>query len=408
MNLVRAGTRPEISLLLSCSRPRIDSEHTDRIKDLFQNNIDWNYLLNLAERHGLIPLLFHHLNSICPEAVPGPILSRLKNHFNATLGYNRFLMGELLNLLNLFENHGILAVPFKGPILAYSVYGDLSLRQFADLDILIAEKHVLKAKELLLSQKYLPIFKLSPVQERAYIQSGYEYNFEHERTRVRLEIHWKCFPGGLSFSLTLKEIGKRLKRVHIFDQEVLTLSPEDLLLSLCVHGYKHCWEALGLVCDVANLIQIHQEMDWDLLAEEAHRFGSDRILFTGLYLAKHFLDVNLPDSLWQKVLSDTKVKLLVCKVAGRLFDDRDESPGIFEISLFHIKSMTLWRDMVRYSFYLLIPPALIDHKILELPPSFSFLYFLIRPLRLLGKYTVGRLINSPPASEVSAAKENRE
>jgi len=36
----------------------------------------------------------------------------------------------LLKLLDLFENHGIPAVPFKGPVLASSIYGDLSLRQF--------------------------------------------------------------------------------------------------------------------------------------------------------------------------------------------------------------------------------------------------------------------------------------
>jgi hypothetical protein len=153
---------------------------------------------------------------------------------------------------------------------------------------MIYKQHVLKAKELLLSQRYLPILKLSPVQERAYIQSEYEYNFTHERTGVRLEIHWKCFPWKLPFSLTLKELGSRLKRVRIFDKEVLTFSPEDLLLILCIHGYKHCWEALGL-CDVAGLIQIYQEMDWDLLVnEEAHRYGCERILFSGLYLRKIF------------------------------------------------------------------------------------------------------------------------
>ncbi|MFX0202085.1 MAG: nucleotidyltransferase family protein, partial [Candidatus Hodarchaeota archaeon] len=165
MNPLRAVTRPEIGLLLSYSHPRIDSKHAERIKELCQNNMDWDYLLRLADRHGLMPLLFHRLNSICPEAVPGSILSRLKNHFNANLGYNRFLTGELLKLLSLFENHGILAVPFKGPVLASSVYGDLSLREFSDLDILIHKGDFMNVKNLLLSEGYVSVDGLNATQE---------------------------------------------------------------------------------------------------------------------------------------------------------------------------------------------------------------------------------------------------
>ena len=407
MNPLGAGTRPEISLLLSCSRATIDSKHAHRIKELSQNNIDWNNLLSLAGRHGLTPILFHRLNSICPEAVPGPIRSRLENHFNANLGYNRFLTGEMLRLLNLFENHGILAVPFKGPVLASSVYGDLSLREFSDLDMMIPKQHVLKAKELLLSQRYLPILKLSPVQERAYIQSEYEYNFTHERTGIRLEIHWKCFPWELPFSLTLKELGRRLKRVRIIDKEVLTFAPEELLLILCIHGYKHCWEALGLICDVAGLIQTHQEMDWDLLTVEARRFGSERILSLGLYLAQELLDANLPDKVCQRIKSDAKMDILAHKVYTQLLKEKDGSVGALETYLFHLRSIKTFWDRVLYCYFLMVPPYFADFLFLKLPSGLFFLYYLIRPLRLLGKYSVGRLINWLMPPEVTGTKENR-
>jgi hypothetical protein len=406
MNPLRVGTRPEIALLLSCSRVTVDSRHAQRIKELSRNNIDWNDLLGLAERHGLLPLLFHHLNSIYPEAVPGPVLSKLQDHFNANLGHNRFFTGEMLRVLNLFENQGILAVPFKGPVLASSVYGDLSLRQFSDLDIMIPEQHVLKAKELLLSQRYLPLLKLSPVQERAYIQSEYEYNFTHERTGVRAEIHWKCFPWELPFSLTLKELGRRLKRVRIMDREVLTFSPEDLLLILCIHGYKHCWESLGLICDVGGLIHIDQEMDWDLLLEEAHRYGSERILFLGLYLAKDLLEANLPDKVCQRIEADATLEILAHKVCTPLFKENGLL-GAPERFFFHLRSIKTFWDRVLYCYFLMVPPYFADFLVLKLPSALFFLYYLIRPLRLLGKHSVGRLMNSLMPAEMSETKENR-
>jgi hypothetical protein len=393
INPLGVSSRPEIALLLSCSRAKIDPKHADRIKELCQNNIDWNYLLSLAGRHGLRPLLFHRLNSICSEAVPGPILSSLKNYFNANLGYNRFLTGELLRLLNLFENHGIPAVPFKGPVLASSGYGDLSLREFSDLDILIHKKDFMKVKNLLLSREYISVDRLSPAQDEAFIRSLYDYHFKHKKTGVNIDIHWGFVPKEFSSIVNTDRLWSSIEVVRLGGREIPTLSPEDLLSILCIHGYKHCWEALEWICDIAGLIQTDQKMDWKGVLDKAGRVDSQRAFSLGLYLAKKLLNANLPENIWQKIESDTKVKLLARKVYRHLFQDRDKPLGIFEKSLFHIKSTSYWRDMFRYGFHFLIPPTSGDYKILELPPSLFFLYYLLRPFRLLGKYSVGRLIH---------------
>jgi len=405
MNPLGAGTRPEITLLLSSSRVTIDPKHAHRIRELSQNNIDWDYLLSLAGRHGLMPLLFHRLNSICHEAVPSSILSRLKNHFNANLGYNRFLTGELLKLLNLFENHGIPAVPFKGPVLASSIYGDLSLRQFSDLDILIHKQEFNKVKGLLLSHGYLPIYQLNNPQEAASIRLRGQFHFRQEKTGVDLEMFWEFGPKGLSFPVNLHHLWKRLEKVSFFGKEILAFSPEDLLHILCFHGYKHAWEGLGWICDVAGLIRNHREMDWNLVIEEASRLGTERILFLGLYLAKNLLDIDLPDYVLQKVQSDTKIKSLAWMVYRHLFSGRNGSLGNVERSFLHLRSLkTLWKRF-QYFYYVAIPPSFVEFEILKLPSSLFFLYYLIRPFRLLGKYSVSRLINSFPVATASISKE---
>ena len=78
-------------------------------------------------------------------------LDQLRDDFNDNSRRNLFLTRELLNLLTLFETHQIPAIPFKGPVLAASVYGNLALRQFSDLDLIIHKQHVAKARELLVS-----------------------------------------------------------------------------------------------------------------------------------------------------------------------------------------------------------------------------------------------------------------
>jgi hypothetical protein len=123
-------------LLLYCAQTPIDSEIAERIRTLLQQDIDWAYLIQTAAQHGVMPLLYQSLNTTCPEAVPKANLAQLRNYFHTNAQRNLFLTKELLKLLTLFETHSIPAIPFKGPVLAVSAYGNLSLRQISDLDIL--------------------------------------------------------------------------------------------------------------------------------------------------------------------------------------------------------------------------------------------------------------------------------
>src|SRR2546426_10956064 len=67
---------------------------------------------------------------------------------------NLCLTGDLLSLLELFEARGIPAVPFKGPVLAVQAYGDVALREFRDLDILVTHRDITRARELLLARGF--------------------------------------------------------------------------------------------------------------------------------------------------------------------------------------------------------------------------------------------------------------
>ena len=82
------------------------------------------------------------------------------------------MTGELLRLLTLFESAGIPAIPYKGPLLASLVYGKIARRQFCDLDILVRKRGFPKARRLLLSQDYRPMFSLTPAQEARYLENN--------------------------------------------------------------------------------------------------------------------------------------------------------------------------------------------------------------------------------------------
>ena len=95
--------RPEVRLLLDCARTCLDAQRASRIKTLISKDIEWAYLLRMARGHGVMPLLYRSLNSVCSDGVPKLTLEELREHFYANAGRNLFLAKELIKLLHLFE-----------------------------------------------------------------------------------------------------------------------------------------------------------------------------------------------------------------------------------------------------------------------------------------------------------------
>ena len=151
---ISTGLRSEAKLLLGCARTKIDAENAGIIIALLKENIDWSYLLHLASHHKLLPLLYQSLEAVAPTSIPETARAQLKEQIQAGIQGNLFLTKELLHLLDLFNKHSILVIPYKGPVLAVTVYRDLLLRPCNDLDILVHEHDILQAMDLLVSCGY--------------------------------------------------------------------------------------------------------------------------------------------------------------------------------------------------------------------------------------------------------------
>src|SRR5690349_18857856 len=81
----------EIELLLVCGRIRVDSEAAAQIKALLGRGINFDYLIAVAQRNGLLPLLYWSLNMVCPQAIPKTVRDHLHGHFRANAIRNMLL-----------------------------------------------------------------------------------------------------------------------------------------------------------------------------------------------------------------------------------------------------------------------------------------------------------------------------
>ena len=377
--------RPENELLVCLARPTLDVATTERVRQLVRGELDWVYLLAMADRHSVIPRLYYHLNSICPEAVPDQALSQLRDHNSENTRQSLFLTGELLKLMDTLEAQGIRAVPFKGPTLALSAYGDVALRQFGDLDVLVHKQDVLKVKELLGREGFKPIPEMTDAQEAALLRFDCAYNFGNNQN-VLFDVHWNFAAPYFSFEFDVNRLWKRLEPITVNGRQLPGLSAEDLLLALCLHGSTHFWERLGWIGDIAGLIDRRRDMDWRRVHNEAAALGGKRMLSLGLFLAGELLEAPLPPEVWRTVRADSVVSKLAEQVQQRLFSPEHAASGIFNGTLIQLRMRERKRDKLKSCFRLAATPRSYDWMLLPLPGWLFFLYYPWRPLRLAGKY----------------------
>ena len=387
--------RPEAELLLLCGRTRLKPDTAQRLRELLEKGIDWNYLVQQALYHGTMPLLFRNLSLVCPDGVPKATLNQLRDCSNEVARSNLRLTGELLHLLNLFREHGIRALPLKGPSLAVTVYQNLALRHFSDLDILIPRENMLKAKELLIQQGYRPNLKLTSSQESDYLQSHHDYKFVRASDGLVVEIQWGITESLFCFRLDFDDLWKRRRTFPLAGVELFSPAIEDLLLLLCVHGAKHRWEQLKWICDTAELVEAYdQKIDWEKVFDRAHRLGCERMLLLGLFLAHDLLGANLSTETQTKILDDPKIKWLTGKVSdGLLRHPSDAVPLGDEAPFFYWRARERLRDKLEilWKYFPLyfrraVVPNKKDYALLQLPPLLFSSYYLIRPFRLLWEY----------------------
>src|ERR1051325_2480634 len=142
---------PENEILVCIARKTLSEDRLAHLHSLLDGELNWEYVCEKADQHRLLPLLYHHLNATSPQKVPAPILDALKQSFIKNSQMGLYLFSELRRLLRLFEDQGIAAAVFKGPVLAAAAYGDIGLRQTGDIDILIEPGAFAAAKQLLSS-----------------------------------------------------------------------------------------------------------------------------------------------------------------------------------------------------------------------------------------------------------------
>src|SRR6202035_5765159 len=212
---------------------------------------------HLVDHHRVVPQVYGALSALS-DLVPAQPLDQLRFRYQENARKTLRLTAELVRIVRHLQSMGVRVLPFKGPILAQLLYGEVTRRQFCDLDVLIHPGDVPKAKTALRESGYSCEPELRQDEEAAYIGSACGYVFHSPAGRNLLDLQWRFVPRFYSIDFDVAAFFDRAGEIILGDGALRTLREQDLLLVLCVHAAKHVWIQLSWLCDIAELAQSPQ------------------------------------------------------------------------------------------------------------------------------------------------------
>lgn len=374
------ATSPEFDLLLAvCSQTPSAETSQARLQTALARSIDWIAFASLAEQHRVVPRVYRRL-MMAQTAVPPEALTVLCTQEQANARRALLLTEELVRVITHLEGLGTATLPYKGPVLAHLLYGDVTMREFADLDLLVSSTDIAKAMGALAEIGYSPELDLTEAQRRAYVASGYEYGLRGPYKNL-LEVKWRPLPRFYAVDFNVDALWRRAQSVALAGRMLRTFSNEDLLLVLCVHAAKHVWQRLGWSCDIAQLAA-DPKLDWDVVLREARTLGIERILAVTFLLARELLSAELPVALRINVASDQAAAAIVRRalpIVAQTTEYDVESPTYFRL-MAALRERPL--DRARFFSRLALTPSLSEWQTVHLPAPLFFLYRVVRLWRL--------------------------
>jgi Uncharacterised nucleotidyltransferase len=268
----------------------------------------------LAARHGVTGCLWTAMRASGLGGVPGAETVRMR-HATAVANHLRTLT-DLDLVDSRLRAAGIRHLVLKGPVLAEAVYRRPDLREYVDLDLLVAPADFAAAI--------------------AALEAGgctlYERNWRlmHRRLigEVRLftpagtvvDLHWHLVSEvepRTALEVDMAGIWARARQVDVRGRPVLTLDPVDTLLHVGVHACLSGGNRLVWLKDVEQAARRLAGADWEAVLDRARRWRAGPALAVILTRARSVLGAPVPADLPRRLAPDWRWRAIT-RVADAL------------------------------------------------------------------------------------------
>ncbi len=287
-------------LLVGLSRLVPAAEDLASVHGLIPGPIDWSELVRRASREGVSPLVYRNLKAF-GALVPAEALASLRTAYYANEIRNFRLFRRIAPLIGAADTAGLRAVVTKGARLALTIYPDIGLRPFTDIDLVVHPRDWPSLEKVLAGQGYVPESHGGTSLDPGNRALDWTFSPYYRLGELLVELHFAYLGLHVPFR-SEEDFWASAGSVRIDGADARIMSPEYELCYLCLHAQQHSYARLMWLTDIAELGS-RAEIDSDRAARIAQREGIGAVVRHGLELVNALWPGTIP----KRVVSEFRI-----------------------------------------------------------------------------------------------------
>jgi len=328
--------KPEEQFILLAADIKPDQTILNRLDELIPTIRDWEVFTKMAIDRAAAPLIVDKLFKLSNAGLfPEKVLRNLKQASLRTLTRNMLLTEHFRQVIRALTEAGVPVIALKGSMLSEWLYGNINLRQFSDLDLLVPQEKGLDAVAILDKMGYVQdnLIMSEFINENTFIV----HYKPMIKNGVSVEIHIRIHSETEPYQVDLQDMWQHAVPLKLHGVEALGFSPEDLLMHLCIHLDKHFIVGqFQFTClyDIVNMLNHKGELlNWDLFEKKCIQANAVSVTYKYLLLVQKYLNGNLPSTVASKYV------LLLEPKDERIFLGILRGKGVHLVTSSFLKSM---------------------------------------------------------------------
>ncbi len=372
-----------MALLIQCCRVHFK---TDSIENLNENieKLDEEKRAEVLKRVQLLSRL-HRIRPVVYRILLSTNISEefkisLKNELHSITLQNFEIAKETERIVKKLTIVGITAIPYKGVAFSKQFYGDISMRESSDIDLVINPDKLDLIVRLMQEDGYkaIGIEGLKRVKRESFVTYQKDFCFDLDKT-FHVEFHWRIIHPNLCIK----------SPINLFK---ISLEPElemsEHLRAIILHHWIHDrFEYLKTLLDIGQAVN-SKDKSLNLSAiRENSRYGleiAQRCNHELFGLAQNTLQYNS--------IIEKKAKAIMEYNLNSNFGRTNSNTTLTLVNQYYssFKNQLVFKEYFgeKISFFFkfwvgLLLPKHGDYSLAGIPKGFGFLYFFIRAYRLL-------------------------
>lgn len=379
---------PELRALLVCARAVLGLDGAGSLDEALSGCPAVERVCEAAVRHGMLGHL-HRLVTTTAALEVDPALSRRLAELQRALAVRNLRQTSfLVHALDQLAAAGVRALPFKGPVLAQALYGDITLRSWADVDLLVSHEQVATARDVLYAAGLRDSsgFTERSVRPR-WGDTGQIALVSAELGQV-VDLHWKLGVSASPRTLRPEAVFANAETIELLGRTVMCPGTTAMFLTTCLEGTRDRWNSVSRLLDLAVQIQRTPRQEWAAVLATAKGAGCRRRCLVGVCHVGRVLGLVTPQPVADALASDRQSRILIGSLQpqGLVAAIPEGLRGRVGLLRWQAAGEDSRLDGLRYLLARLLAPTAEDWERFALSSQKEWVYYLLRPGRLAVKW----------------------